>query len=87
MNDFWYYEYIVKAWDGDNKIFETCSGVVLGKSFTNAVEELENYFGGELAEIVKLKELIEGPVLDFQIINEGSNAGFYISPKRKENDK
>lgn len=87
MDELWYYEYIIKVWDSCDEIIKRYSGIVPGESFADAVGKLEEYYGRDLIEIIRLKELVEGPVLEFQLLNDEANADFYISEKRKENDK
>ena len=82
MDNIWYYEYAVKSLDIDDKIVE-CHGIVPGESFSDAVVALEHYYQKDLVEITKLKELVEGPVLEFQLINDEEDIDFYISKKSK----
>ena len=81
MENPWYYEYILKTWDEENKKEEDYYGIIPANNMTEAMSSLENYYGDEIMEVKMLKPIIEGPVFEFQLAMDCNDFDFSISRK------
>lgn len=81
MDEVWYYEYTVEVFDEINRKEERRSGVVPAKSMSDAVAQLEKYYGCELMSLEMLKPITEGILFDFQEANNDSDFDYVISRK------
>ena len=79
-NVIWYWEYQLKTWDEIDKKEEIRSGVVVAGTITEAMKEIEDYYGDEIMEVQMLKAIIDG-VFDFQYVMEDTDFDFVISKK------
>ena len=73
----WYYEYIIKIWDDLQSEEEKCCGIVLATSLTDAMDKISLYYDN-IIEVQMLKEIIEGPVFDFQDVAECYDFDFIV---------
>jgi hypothetical protein len=67
-NVVWYWEYQLKIWDEIDSKEEIRSGVVAADTITEAMKEIEDYYGDEIMEVQMLKAITDG-VFEFQLCN------------------
>ena len=79
-NVVWYWEYQLKIWDEIDSKEEIRSGVVAADTITEAMKEIEDYYGDEIMEVQKLKAITDG-VFEFQYVMEDTDFDFVISKK------
>ena len=79
-NEVWYWEYQLKIWDETDDKEEIRSGVVAADTITEAMKEIEDYYGDEIMEVQMLKAITDG-VFEFQYVMEDSDFDFVISKK------
>lgn len=79
-NAVWYWEYQLKIWDEIDSKEEIRSGVVVADTITEAMEEIEDYYGDEIMEVQMLKAITDG-VFEFQYVMEDTDFDFVISKK------
>ena len=80
MANVWYWEYQLKIWDEIDSKEEIRSGVVAADTITEAMKEIEDYYGDEIMEVQMLKAITDG-VLEFQYVMEDPDFDFVISKK------
>ena len=79
-NEVWYWEYQLKIWDEIDEKEEKRSGVVAADTITEAMKEIEDYYGDEIMEVQMLKAITDG-VFEFQHVMEDTDFDFVISKK------
>ena len=79
-NAVWYWEYQLKIWDEIDSKEEIRSGVVAADTITEAMKEIEDYYGDEIMEVQKLKAITDG-AFEFQNVMENTDFDFVISKK------
>ena len=79
-NEVWYWEYQLKIWDDVDDKEEIRSGVVAADTITEAMKEIEDYYGDEIMEVQMLKAITDG-VFEFQLVMEDTDFDFVISKK------
>lgn len=79
-NVVWYWEYQLKIWDEIDSKEEIRSGVVAADTITEAMKEIEDYYGDEIMEVRMLKAITDG-VFEFQYVMEDTDFDFVISKK------
>lgn len=79
-NEVWYWEYQLKIWDDVDDKEEIRSGVVAADTMTEAMKEIEDYYGDEIMEVQRLKAITDG-VFEFQYVIEDPDFDFVISKK------
>ena len=79
-NAVWYWEYQLKIWDEIDSKEEIRSGVVAADTITEAMKEIEDYYGDEIMEVQMLKAIADG-VFEFQYVMEDNDFDFVISKK------
>ena len=79
-NEVWYWEYQLKIWDNVDDKEEIRSGVVAADTITEAMKEIEDYYGDEIMEVQMLKAITDG-VFEFQYVMEDPDFDFVISKK------
>lgn len=79
-NEVWYWEYQLKIWDDVDDKEEIRSGVVAADTITEAMKEIEDYYGDEIMEVQMLKAITDG-VFEFQYVMEDLDFDFVISKK------
>jgi hypothetical protein len=79
-NVVWYWEYQLKIWDEIDSKEEIRSGVVAADTITEAMKEIEDYYGDEIMEVQMLKAITDG-VFEFQYVMEDTDFDFVISKK------
>ena len=79
-NVVWYWEYQLKIWNEIDSKEEIRSGVVAADTITEAMKEIEDYYGDEIMEVQMLKAITDG-VLEFQYVMEDPDFDFVISKK------
>lgn len=79
-NEVWYWEYQLKIWDETDDKEEIRSGVVAADTITEAMKEIEDYYGDEIMEVQMLKAITDG-VFEFQDVMEDTDFDFVISKK------
>ena len=79
-NVVWYWEYQLKIWDEIDNKEEIRSGVVAADTITEAMKEIEDYYGDEIVEVQMLKAITDG-VFEFQYVMEDTDFDFVISKK------
>ena len=80
MANVWYWEYQLKIWDEIDSKEEIRSGVVAADTITEAMKEIEDYYGDEIIEVQMLKAITDG-VFEFQYVMEDPDFDFVISKK------
>ena len=84
VNGIWYWEYQLKIWDeynyeeGEEVIH---CGVVAADSMTEAMKQIENYYGDDIIELQMLKPIVEGMVFDFEEVTKEIDLDFEINKK------
>lgn len=79
-NEVWYWEYQLKIWDEIDEKEEMRSGIVAADTITEAMKEIEDYYGDEIMEVQMLKAITDG-VFEFQYVMEDLDFDFVISKK------
>lgn len=79
-NEVWYWEYQLKICDDVDDKEEIRSGVVAADTITEAMKEIEDYYGDEIMEVQMLKAITDG-VFEFQYVMEDPDFDFVISKK------
>ena len=79
-NAVWYWEYQLKIWNEIDSKEEIRSGVVAADTITEAMKEIEDYYGDEIMEVQMLKAITDG-VFEFQYVMEDPDFDFVISKK------
>lgn len=79
-NEVWYWEYQLKIWNEIDEKEEIRSGVVAADTITEAMKEIEDYYGDEIMEVQMLKAITDG-VFEFQYVMEDTDFDFVISKK------
>ena len=79
-SEVWYWEYQLKIWNEIDEKEEKRSGVVAANTITEAMKEIENYYGDEIMEVQMLKAITDG-VFEFQCVMEDTDFDFVISKK------
>lgn len=79
-NKVWYWEYQLKIWDDIDEKEEMRSGIVAADTITEAMKEIEDYYGDEIMEVQMLKAITDG-VFEFQYVMEDTDFDFVISKK------
>ena len=79
-NEVWYWEYQLKIWDDIDEKEEMRSGIVAADTITEAMKEIEDYYGDEIMEVQMLKAIADG-VFEFQYVMEDNDFDFVISKK------
>ena len=79
-SEVWYWEYQLKIWDEIDEKEEMRSGVVAANTITEAMKEIEDYYGDEIMEVQMLKAITDG-VFEFQCVMEDTDFDFVISKK------
>ena len=79
-NVVWYWEYQLKIWDEIDSKEEIRSGVVAADTITEAMKEIEDYYGDEIMEVQILKAITDG-AFEFQYVMEDTDFDFVISKK------
>lgn len=79
-NAVWYWEYQLKIWDEIDSKEEIRSGVVAADTITEAMKEIEDYYGDEIMEVQMLKAITDY-VFEFQYVMEDTDFDFVISKK------
>lgn len=79
-NEVWYWEYQLKIWDDVDDKEEIRSGVVAADTITEAMKEIEDYYGDEIMAVQMLKAITDG-VFEFQYVMEEPDFDFVISKK------
>ena len=79
-NALWYWEYQLKIWDEIDDKEEIRSGVVAANTITEAMEEIEDYYGDEIEEVQMLKAITDD-IFEFQHVMEDTDFDFVISKK------
>ena len=79
-NAVWYWEYQLKIWNEIDEKEEMRSGVVAANTITEAMKEIEDYYGDEIMEVQMLKAITDG-VFEFQYVMEDPDFDFVISKK------
>lgn len=77
----WYWEYQLKVFDIDSKE-EIRSGIVSANTFTEAMEEIEDYYKDEIIEVQMLKPIVDN-VFDFKYVMEDPSINFDFTITRK----
>lgn len=79
-NAVWYWEYQLKIWDEIDSKEEIRSGVVAADTITEAMKEIEDYYGDEIMEVQMLKAITDY-VFEFQDVMGNTDFDFVISKK------
>lgn len=80
MSEMWYWEYQLKVWDEIDSKEEIRCGVVTGEKITDAMKELDDYYGDEIMEVQMLKAITDG-VFEFQYVMEDTDFDYVITRK------
>ena len=79
-SEVWYWEYQLKIWNEIDEKEEMRSGVVAANTITEAMKEIEDYYGNEIMEVQMLKAITDG-VFEVQYVMEDTDFDFVISKK------
>ena len=79
-SEVWYWEYQLKIWNEFDEKEEMRSGIVAADTITEAMKEIEDYYGDEIMEVQMLKAITDG-VFEFQYVMEDLDFDFVISKK------
>ena len=79
----WYWEYRIKIWNSVDYKEEMRAGIVAAATFTEAMQEIEDYYAEELMEVHMLKAIIEG-VFDFKYAVEDCDFDYEINEKSEK---
>ena len=79
-NGVWYWEYQLKIWDEIDNKEKIRSGVVAADTITEAMKEIEDYYGDEIMEVQMLKAITDG-VFEFQHVMEDTDFDFVIGKR------
>ena len=79
-SEVWYWEYQLKIWNEFDEKEEMRSGIVAADTITEAMKEIEDYYGDEIMEVQMLKAITDG-VFEFQYVMEDPDFDFVISKK------
>ena len=79
-SEVWYWEYQLKIWNEIDEKEEMRSGIVAADTITEAMKEIEDYYGNEIMEVQMLKAITDG-VFEFQYVMEDPDFDFVISKK------
>ena len=79
-DEVWYWEYQLKVWNDIDEKDEICAGIVAAGTLTEAMKEIEDYYGDEIMEVQMLKAITDG-VFEFQCVMEDTDFDFVISKK------
>ena len=79
-SEVWYWEYQLKIWNEFDEKEEMRSGIVAADTITEAMKEIEDYYGDEIEEVQMLKAITDG-VFEFQCVMEDTDFDFVISKK------
>lgn len=79
-SEVWYWEYQLKIWNEIDEKEEKRSGVVAADTITEAMKEIEDYYGDEIMEVQMLKAITDG-VFEFQDVMGNTDFDFVISKK------
>lgn len=79
-SEVWYWEYQLKIWNEFDEKEEMRSGIVAADTITEAMKEIEDYYGDEIMEVQMLKAITDG-VFEFQCVMEDTDFDFVISKK------
>ena len=74
-NAVWYWEYQLKFWNEIDSKEEIRSGVVAADTITEAMKEIEDYYGDEIMEVQMLKAITDG-VFEFQYVMKDTDTDF-----------
>ena len=77
-NEVWYWEYQLKIWDDIDEKEEMRSGIVAADTITEAMKEIEDYYGDEIEEVQMLKAITDG-VFEFQEVMKDTDFDFAIN--------
>lgn len=80
MDCVWYWEYQLKVWDEIDSKEEIRSGVVAADTITEAMKEIDAYYGEDIMEVQMLKAITDG-VFEFQYVMEDTDFDYVISRK------
>ena len=79
----WYWEYQLKVWDEYNyeegEEVVHC-GVVAADSMTEAMQQIENYYGNDIIELQMLRPIVEG-IFDFEEVTKETDFDFEINKR------
>lgn len=77
---FWYYEYTIECYDDINDCSCERSGVITANTIIEAVELLCDFYGeSQIENILTLKPIMEGGVLEFEAINKNEDINLLIN--------
>jgi len=80
VNTVWYWEYQLKFWNEIDYKEEIRSGVVAADTMTEAMQDIEEYYGKDIMEIQMLKPIVYG-IFEFQNVMEDTDFNYIISKK------
>ena len=77
---FWYWEYTISYYDdSDNQTYER-SGIVTGETMQEVIQALCDFYGeSQIENILTLKIISEGNVLEFDEVNSDKDINFNIN--------
>lgn len=80
MNPFWYWEYTIAYYDdSDYQTYER-SGIVTGETMKEVIQALCDFYGeSQIENILTLKIISEGNVLEFDEVNSDKDINFNIN--------
>ena len=83
MGETWYSQYKAVLWDSVKCKEEIVAGIVLGTSFSDVVQKLEDFYGNEILNITTLKAVFEGEVFEFEYANESATDFDYVITEKE----
>ena len=79
-DEVWYWEYQLKVWNDIDEKEEIHAGIVAAGTLTEAMKEIEDYYGDDIEEVQMLKAITDG-VFDFESVREDTYFDFVVSKK------
>lgn len=79
-DEVWYWEYQLKVWNDIDEKEEIRAGIVAAGTLTEAMKEIEDYYGDDIEEVQMLKAITDG-VFDFESVREDTYFDFVVSKK------
>ena len=79
---FWYWEYIIDYYNEIDNETQKRSGVIAAENMNEAIQSLIDFYGESAIEnILTLKIILEGNVLEFNEVNKNQDIDFTVTKR------